>query len=123
MHGSTSTTNKKEGSQAVIVRHPSLKNGKLFRETYVDHAKVEESGSEYWAKLMINSIQSNFGFTDLEIRQVFAGAAADGQYIKCNLDRHLSNVLNLPFEFTSVVTICDYCHMLEREDVHAKEKN
>ena len=116
-------THKKEGSQAVIVRHPSLKNGKLFRETYVDHAKVEECGSEYWAKLLIKSIKSNFGFSDEEIRQVFAGAAADGQYIQCNLDRHLSSELNLPFEFTTSVTIWDYCHMIERADVHAREKN
>ena len=50
----------------MIVRHPSLKNGKLFRETYVDHDKVEESGSEYWAKLLRNSIKSNFGYTDLK---------------------------------------------------------
>ena len=84
-------------------------------ERHVDHAKVEESGSEYWAKLMINSIQSNFGLTDLEIRSSFAGAAVDGQYINCNLDRHLSNELNLPLEFTSSVTIWDYCHMIDMD--------
>ena len=71
---------------------------------------------------MINSIQSNFGLTDLEIRSSFAGATADGQYINCNLDRHLSNELNLPLEFTTSVTIWDYCHMIERADVHAREK-
>ena len=71
-------------------------------ETYIDHAKVEECGSEYWAKLMINSIKSNFGFNDAEIRCFFAGDTADGQYIQCNLDRHLSSELNLPFKFTSV---------------------
>jgi hypothetical protein len=100
-----------------------MKNGKLFRETYVNHAKVEGSGGFYWTELMIKSVQSQFGLTDSEMRRVLAGATADGQYIKCNMDTHLASILHLPRFFTASITTWDYNHQTERGDHHARIKN
>ena len=116
-------TNKKQGSQALIVRHPFMKNGILFRETYVDHPKVTECGSEHWVRLMIDAIKKKFGYSDAEIRRSFAADCADGQYIKCNIDRHLALILSLDIEFTNEVSIWDYNHKTERSDYHTRKAN
>lgn len=116
-------THKHQGAQGLIVRHPCLKNGRLFKETYVSHAKVEDSGCQYWITLMIDAIKTQFNYTDAELRQVFAGFAADGQYIQLHAEHHLAKTLFLPEKFTHDASVWDYCHKLERADFHARKTN
>ena len=96
--------------QALIVRHAVARNGRLFHETYVSYEKVEGSGGLYWTELMINAVRNEFDFEKSDMRQIFGGASADGQYIKCNLSDHLATVLELPPQLTKDATTWDYSH-------------
>lgn len=116
-------THKLQGAQGLIIRHPCLTNGRLFRETYVSHEKVEGSGCMYWMQLMIDSVKTTFQYNDSEIRQVFKGMAADGAYIKNHSAEHLSEILNIPLTLTDNACIWDYCHKLERADFHTRKVN
>ena len=100
-----------------------MTNGKLFRETYVSHEKVEGSGCRYWMESMTGSVKNHFRYTDSELRQVFKGLAADGAYIKNKAASHLSDILSIPEDFSDQLCVWDYCHKLERADFHARKAN
>jgi hypothetical protein len=68
-------------------------------------------------------IKKKFGYSDAEIRRAFAADCPDGQYIKCNIDRHLALILNFDIEFTHQVSIWDYNHQTERGDYHTRKAN
>lgn len=111
-----------KSNQAVVIRHPCLKKGKLFRETYIGHLPADTSTTgKQLTDLMIESVQNSINYDPPSLlRDVFGGIASDGAYIAMHIDQHFAQEMQLPPEFVKQVTIHDYAHKLELVDLHAR---
>ena len=110
-------------NQAVMVRHPCLKNGEFMRETYIGHlpANSASTGQEL-TELLINSLHETLAYQpESRLRDVFAGIACDGAYLSLNIETHMSQQLQLPSDYVHEVTRHDFGHRIELVDLHARE--
>jgi len=73
------------------------------------------------AKLAIDTCLVELGLTKAELRQRISGGCFDGQYFHLNVQRHFSEMLNLPLESMQESLIWDAAHRLE--SVHDNIKN
>lgn len=116
-------TKKGEANQAVIIRHPCLTNGVLFRETYVGHLPSDTSSTgQELTELLIQSVQSTVDYQPpSRLRDTFCGIACDGAYLNLNLDRHFAQQTEMPEQFLKEATRHDYAHKIELLDLHARD--
>ena len=95
----------------MIIRHIALKNGQLFRETYVGHdAVVTASDGLSLVQLLLFTFKKLLGSGDdfsvelSTLRNSFGGIACDGNYIQCNISDHMASELLLPVELVKDTT-------------------
>ena len=117
-------TKKGQSNQAVIIRYPALKHGKLFRETYLGHLPCGESSTGHAVtELMMRSLYETTGYDLSVARDVISGIACDGAYISTHISMHLAEQIQVPLDFAKQATTWDFAHRIERLDLHAREKS
>ena len=124
-------TKKGRSNQAVVIRHVSIQDGKLFRETYVGHddADIIRGDGLNLTKLMLSTLKKLLGDGDeaqvslCTVRDLIGAVACDGAYISLNISKHIASELKLPISFMEEATSWDFAHKLERADLHTSEQH
>ena len=114
-------TIKHDCNQVTMIRTPVLTNGTLFQRFFVGFPEVQSHKGIDVSTLILDACVGELGFTTNQLRQRISGGCFDGQYFHLNVQRHLSDMLELPVEFLEDCLIWDAAHRLEL--VHDDVKN
>ncbi|XP_078495192.1 uncharacterized protein LOC108950546 [Ciona intestinalis] len=117
-------THKRVTKQVTAIRIPIFSNGSLFKTVYLSSAVVKASTGAALAAYLIETLKK-IGLQTSQLQEGLSGMCFDGQYIMCNVPRHICDTLELGDDKASSLcesAVWDYAHRLNLADKDARKE-